>query len=400
MFPTQDNGNKRSSIKKLPMFSAERDLQKFLEVNFTESLKQMIRATVQIMVKEEMNSYRKDFDEKLHFNGNYTRNMLSSFGRVENIPIPRFRQDVSGFEPRTLDVFNQEKEKFAKLIGQMHLLGISQRKIKQLTKICFDVNVSKDKVGAIYKELAEKEEMNINGQKLNDDFNYLILDGIWEKTKGYGWDNNKSTLLCALGISPDGQRKILGFHLCRAEDTKGWKELLEQIKKRGLRGKNLELIVSDDNPAIKASCRIAYPDIPIQLCIVHKMRNVLGKTSYKNKAAIAEDLKIVFQSQSKDEATNKAKQTVKKWYMAERNAMESLRYDIEDCFTYFKFSPDLWSRIRTTNILEREFRELRRRMKVFDNTFQNEDSANRYANSIFTYLNNNYPLKQSLHTKA
>lgn len=69
------------------------------------------------------------------------------------------------------------------------------------------------------------------------------------------------------------------------------------------------------------------------------------------------------------------------------------------CFTYLRFPKDLWSKIRTTNILEREFREVRRRMKVFDNTFQNEESANRYANTIFTNLNNNYPLKSTLHTK-
>ena len=115
---------------------------------------------------------------------------------------------------------------------------------------------------------------------------------------------------------------------------------------------------------------------------------------------MAEDLKIIFQSQSENEAIEKAKAAVKKWYVVEPKATESLRHNVEYCFTYMKFPNGLWSKIRTTNILEREFREVRRRMKVFDNTFQSDESANRYANTIFSNLNNNYPLKSALHTKS
>ncbi len=395
--PTQGN---HTTIRKLPVFAGEKDLQKFLETNFTESLKQLIRATVQSVVKAEMEIFRKQFEEKLQFNGNYFRQMFSTFGKVENIPVPRFRQDIPGMELRSLNVFEEEKEKFAKLIGQMHLMGISQRKIKQLTKICFSTNISKGRVGQIYKELAEREEANINNQILDDNFEYLILDGIWEKTKGYGWDDNRSTLLCALGIRPNGQRKILGFSLQRTEDIDGWKALLRNIRKRGLKGNNLKLIIADDHTSIKVAAEEIFPNLPIQICIVHKMRNVLRKTAFKNKTAMAEDLKIIFASQSENEAIQKAKQVVKKWYVTEGKATESLRHNIEYCFTYMRFDKNIWTKIRTTNILEREFREVRRRMKVFDNTFQNEDSANRYANGIFTYLNNNYPLSSSLHTKT
>lgn len=395
--PTQGN---HSTIKKLPVFAGEKDLQKFLEQNMADNLKQLIKITVQIMVKSEMELFRQEFAEKLQFNGNYFRQMLSTFGKVEDIPIPRFRTPVEEMNLKTLDVFGQEKERFAELIGQMHLLGVSQRKIKQLTKICLGANISTTRVGSVYKELAEQEEMNINGQVLDDNFEYLILDGIWEKTKGYGWDDNKSTLLCALGIRPDGIRKILGFTLARSEDIENWKKLLSDIKKRGLKGDNLKLIIADDHPAIKTAADGIYTGIPIQLCIVHKMRNVLRKVSFKNKTAIAEDLKIIFQSQSKEEGIEKAKLTVKKWYVVEAKATESLRHNIEYCFTYMQFDKDLWSKIRTTNILEREFREVRRRMKVFDNTFQSDESANRYANTIFTNLNNNYPLKSTLHTKT
>ena len=392
--PTQGNHN---TIRKLPVFSGEKELTKFLEQNFTESLKQLIRATVQQMVKTEMEIFRKDFDEKLQFNGNYFRQMFSAFGKVENIPIPRFRQGNTDIPLKTLNVFDEEKDKFSQLIGQMHLMGVSQRKIKQLTKICFSTDISKDRVGKVFKELADREEANINGQVLDDNFAYLVIDGIWEKTKGYGWDDNRSSILCALGVRPDGTRKVLGFVLARAEETEIWKKLLNQIKKRGLKGDNLKLVMADNHSSIKPAIEGVFPGIPIQLCIVHKMRNVLRKTSFKAKPAMAEDLKIIFKSETKDEAIIKAKAVVKKWYLNEPKATESLRHNIEYCFTYLEFPKDLWSKIRTTNVLEREFREVRRRIKVFDNTFQSDESANRYANMIFTNLNNNYPLNGFTH---
>lgn len=394
---TQDNYTK---IKKLEVFSEEKELQKFLETNFTESLKQMIRVTVKTMVKAEMEEFRKEFSKKLYFNGTYGRNMVSSFGRVEDIPIPRFRQETNGFTPHSLGVFEKEHGKFAKLIEQMHLLGISQRKIKHLATVCLGIPISTTKVGAIYRELAEKEEININGKPLDDDYEYVILDGIWEKTKGYGWDDNRSVLLCALGIRPNGERKIIGFSLERAEDNESWKRLVGNIKQRGLKGENLKLAIADDHPSIKHAVETFYPSLPVQLCIVHKMRNAIGKTKYRNRVAVAEDVKTIFRSETKEEAMEKAKQVVKTWYMAEPKAMESLRFNLEYCLTYFSFPKDIWRKIRTTNILDREFREFRRRMKVFDNTFQNQESGERYANSIINYLNSHYPLKGGLHTNA
>ena len=397
MIPTQGNNTK---VKKLEIFSEEKELTKFLETNFTESLKQMIKVTVKTMVKTEMETFRKQFEEKLQFNGYYGRNMVSSFGKVEDIPIPRFREAVPGMDLKTTGVFAEEQQKFMKLIEQMHLLGISQRKIKHLSRICFGIPISVNRVGAIYRELVEKEEVNINRKLLDDDYEYLILDGIWEKTKGYGWDDNRSVLLCALGVRKNGERKIIGFALERVEDNESWGKLAGSLKQRGLKGTNLRLAIADDHPSIKNAVERHYPGLPVQLCIVHKMRNVINKTKFKNKAAVVTDLKTIFGSETKEEALEQAKTVVKKWYMVEPKAMESLRFNIEYCFTYMQFPKEIWRKIRTSNILDREFREFRRRMKVFDNTFQNPESAERYTNSIINYLNSYYPLKGGLHTNA
>jgi len=152
-FNTNENW-KKGKIKKFPAFTDDRDLCEFLSKNFTESLKQMIKVTVRLMIKTEMETFRNEFSEKLYFNGSYPRNMIGTFGKVDNIPVPRFRNNPNNFTPQTLNVFGSEQEKFMKLINQMHILGVSQQKIKQLARTCLGINISANRVGKIHSELA------------------------------------------------------------------------------------------------------------------------------------------------------------------------------------------------------------------------------------------------------
>ena len=380
-----------SVSKKFDSFKSEEQLAEYLQTNAFESLKQAIRTTVKIMIRNEMEVIREEIDDRIHFNGSYQRNMLSQFGKIEGIDVPRFRQNPAGLDLNSVKVFDSEKERFEKLIAEMHINGISQRKIKRIAQICFGANISTTRVGKVHKDLADQESFQINSQPLDDNFEYLLLDGIWQKTKGFGWDKNEATLLCALGVRPNGERKIIAFTFARSENYEDWYELIIQIKKRGLIGKNLKLIISDDNGGIKKARSQLFPAVPFQICIVHKMRNVIGKTSHKNKTALAEDLKYVFKAETQENAMTRAKEFVKKWYIVEEKAMNSFKFNIEDCFTYLQFSKEIWSKVRTTNILEREFREVRRRIKVFDNSFNDPESCERYANSIFTNLNKYYP---------
>jgi putative transposase len=406
--PNHTQSNSSKLIKKLPVFETEKELTKFLENSFTDSLKQLIRVTVKVMIKAEMEQFRKELLAeaatafKLYFNGHYQRNMTSSFGEVKNIPVPRFRDNPNGFTPQTLSVFDSEQEKFSKLVEQMHLMGISQRKVKKLVKTCLGVNISVNRVGEVHKQLADQEELNINTQTLDDNFEYLIADGLWTKTKGYGWETNKSVLLCVLGIRPDKTRKIIGFKVARSESYRNWHQLLTSVKKRGLKGKQLSLCIADGETGLHSAVKNLYPSLPIQLCVVHKIRGVIGNTKRKYKAAIGEDVSLVFKQTTKDKALKEAKKFCKKWYLKEPTAISSFRHNLGCCFTYLEFPKHKWSKIRSTNILEREFREIRRRIKVFDSSFNDINSHNRYANTIINYLNQNYPAYQNpkLHTNG
>lgn len=384
-----------------PVFNSDKDLAEFLLSNLTDSLKQSIRITVKIMIRQEMDDWRKEVNEKLSFNGFYDRNMISPLGKIEGIQIPRWRESTLLTQNlRSFSVFDQEKERFYELVAQMHRLGVSQRKIKLLCDTVFGVKLSATRAGFIHKELAQSEALNINGQPLTDEFEYLLLDGLWVKAKSFGLkEGNKTVLLCALGITAAGQRKVIGFMPADNESFESWNEMLQNLKQRGLSGQALKLIISDDNGGLTKAASHYYPQTPVQVCIVHKLRNVISKARHKHKQAVAEDLKPIYQAQTKAEATDRMKHFCKKWYVAEERAVKSLTFDFERTLTYLEFPRELWSKIRTTNILEREFREVRRRIKVFDSSFDSTESLNRYSNSIFDYLNHHYPA-YGLHTKA
>lgn len=389
-----------SKSKSVPVFNSDKELSQFLEHNLTETLKQAIRVTVNIMIKEEMKQLRTDLEEKLSFNGSYSRHLTSPMGKIPNIPVPRFRElPHEQLQLHSTQVFDQEKERMYQLIAEMHRLGVSQRKVKLLAKNCFGLTLSTNKVGAIHKDLAEQESLQINQHPLNDEFDYLLLDAVWVKCKSFGLrDKNTAALLCALGIKPNGERKMIGFQVAYKEDIESWTAFVVSLKQRGLLGIHLKLIMSDDHSALTAAVDQVYPSIPVQICVTHKMRNVLIHTSHQHKPALAEDLKQVYTAETKEQGLEYMKIFSKKWYISEERAVKSLQFDFERSLTYLSFPKSIWSQIRTTNILEREFRELRRRIKVFDSSFNDERSLHRYATTTFDYLNNHYPA--TLHTKA
>lgn len=389
-----------SKAKNSPMFNNEKDLANYMLKNVSDSLKQAIKTTVSLMVKEEMEQIRKEVDEKLSFNGYYQRNLTSMIGKVSEINIPRFREKpMNQLELKSTNVFETEKENFFNLVAEMHRVGISQRKIKRLAKESFGITISNTRVGTVHRELAQREEFQINSQAISEEFEYLLIDGIWIKCKNFGRkENNKAVLLCALGITREGKRKIIGFKFSLAEDYDTWNEFLLSLKERGLTSKGLKVVVSDDGSGLSSVLAQLFPKVKHQICITHKMRNVIGKTSHKHKASVAEGLKEIYACRTREEAKKKADEFARRWYVKEEKAVRSFHRSFEKTLTYFDFPAEKWKQIRTNNILEREFREVRRRIKVFDNSFNDSQSCNRYGNSIFSYLNKYYP--EHLHSKS
>ena len=211
-----------------------------------------------------MEQIRSELQDSHPFNGHYSRQLVSPFGRVEDIPIPRFRDGFGDNIPTVLGGFEDEKARTWQLLRDMHLLGISQRKVKRRAQKHLGLTISTNAIKEATHELVMAESAQINQKLLDDDYVYLFCDGIWEKVKGGGWDNTKAVVLCVLGMKADGTRELIGFTLARAEDEDSWLDLFTDIKHRGLIGNGLSLVTMDDSAGCKAALDRIYPKVPIR----------------------------------------------------------------------------------------------------------------------------------------
>ena len=142
-----------------------------------------------------------------------------------------------------------------------------------------------------------------------------------------------------------------------------WKGFLVDLKSRGLLGESLKLITTDGHPALLKALREIYPFMLAQRCLAYKLRNVAIKVKRANQKACVGEAKLIFAAPHKKEAKARFKIWKQKWRIEEERAVRCLEKDLYHCLHFYDFERAVGKSIRTTNILERAFRELRRRTK-------------------------------------
>lgn len=203
---------------------------------------------------------------------------------------------------------------------------------------------------------------------------FLFLDGITERVRELGVE--RKILLCALGMTATSKKHILGFRLVDAEDTASWKVLLMELKARGLTGQHLRLITVDGCPGLVAALKEIYPFQKVQRCIAHRLRNVVVKLKRHRREPVMAECKRIFTAPSKPEVVRRFRVWAERWQVEAERAVRCLEKHFYHLLHYYGFSQELWKKIRTTNVLERTFREYRRRTRPMQ-VFPNPKSAER-----------------------
>jgi putative transposase len=329
--------------------------------------------------------YERTSSRKNYRNGNYKRNLTTRFGSIEDLLVPRFREGAllhSLFAP-----YQQRTEDVDKALGTLFLNGISTHKLKGIAEQLTGRPVSAQTVSTIVQK-SDEDLAQYRTKAIEDKYEYLFLDGIYDKVREIGLE--RKVLLCALGITKDGKKEILSFRLVDSESEANWTEFLIDLKNRGLKGNALRLITTDGNPGLRSTLKRLFPYKRHQRCIWHKMTNVQGRARKRNRRALMGECKTIFTATSRREAIHRFKTWKKHWEIEEPSAVKCLAKDLRECLTYFDLPKEHWKRIRTTNVLERSFREVRRRTRPMGGTFVNPASAERIHHNVFGLLNNNW----------
>ena len=157
----------------------------------------------------------------------------------------------------------------------------------------------------------------------------------------------------------EGKKRILGFRLVEAEDTASWKGLVMELKARGLVGKHLRLITVDGCPGLLAALKEIYPFRKVQRCLAHRLRNVVVKLKYHQRGPVMAECKSIFGAPLRREAIRRFRAWSERWQVEAERAVRCLEKDFYHLLHYYDLPQELWRKVRTTNLLERTFREYR-----------------------------------------
>jgi len=174
----------------------------------------------------------------------------------------------------------------------------------------------------------------------------------------------KEVIYVVLGVNEEGYREILGFYVGGQESAHGWQEILLDLYTRGAH--EVLLGVFDGLPGLEEAFKAVYPKADVQRCMVHKVRNTLNKVRKKDQFEVAEDLKLIYRSMTRDAAIQAFHEFKDKWSKKYPREVQSWEQDLDVLLTFMKYPTSIRSVIYTTNAIERTIKDIRKRLKTMN----------------------------------
>ena len=230
-------------------------------------------------------------------------------------------------------------------------------------------------VSRVAKNLDKAVEA-FHARPLKGRYKALMLDGVVLARKT-GAGALRRPVLVALGLRHDGKKEVIDYRLARGESAAEWERFLADLYKRGLTGEGLDMICVDGGSGLLAALPMVYDKIPVQRCWAHKIRNVLNKVRKADETSVKADLHAVMNADTAMKARSAARRFAERWGQAYPAAVACLRDDLDELLTCFRYKTLAERKaVRTTNAIERRFREVRRRTRPMG-LFQDRTSMDR-----------------------
>ncbi|MBM3255282.1 MAG: IS256 family transposase [Candidatus Omnitrophica bacterium] len=322
--------------------------------------------------------------------GTYPRLFTTTFGRARLL-IPKVRKKNREYVYNLFAKYQRRRQKFDDMVVLSLLLGFSTRKQQKFFQAFIGDSVSHQTASRLLQNLSDDLHA-YRTSPIEDKYRFLIIDGLWVHIKEV--DIKKRPILFALGITKDGKQEIIAFKLAKGETEEEYTSFLNDLYRRGLLGKSLELIISDGSEAIIAACNIVYPYTPRQRCYTHKLRNLLQNIRHKikHRTRMARQASRIYKSSSRHEAIRKFRIFVNRWRRKEPKAVKCFQDEFYHTLNFYDFPKEVRSAVSTTNHLERFLEEIRRRIKI-QGYFKNERSLNLWIFGLIKHINLN-PINQ------
>jgi putative transposase len=356
-------------------------------------IREGVKAVIEQILEEEMTSHigaaprERTPHRRGERNGHYERDLITPVGKVEQLRVPRARQGE--FLTEVFDRYQRMTGSVEEAVLEMYLQGVSTRKVAAITDALSGVRVGKDAVSRIASRL-DDELREWRARPLTLAYPYLYLDAVYLKVNWSGSVTDLA-LLVAIGVNEQGFREVLAVEAAGGERKEAYRNLLKGLIERGLKG--VQLVISDDHESIKQAVKVELPGSKWQRCTVHFMRNVLSAVPSTEMAEVASDLKEVFKVSRESSARRLAEEFAERYEKRLIKAVEVFKRGIEDALSYMRFPGSHHIFIRSTNGLERLFREVKRRTRVVG-VFPGEKSAVSLSTTVMLRATEDWALRK------
>jgi transposase-like protein len=317
-------------------------------------------------------------------NGYYERDLFSQYGVIKSLRVPRAR---TAYSSRILPNYQRRQAQINHMIKDMFLAGISTRRVGEVLDQVWGQSVSAQTVSNVCQKL-DREVKSYQIRRLGDHYKYLMFDGIVLKVKKALKAYHRPVLV-VYGITEQGQKELIDFRQASSESATQWEAFLRNLYQRGLEGQNCALIIIDGCKGLHQALETVYPYIPIQRCWAHKLRNVANHIRRKDQQECLKQARLTYLAANKQAAVKAFMEWKNKWGEKYPKAIKCLETDLDEMLNFLDCPVKHRIKIRTTNAIERAFREVRRRTRTMS-CFTNAKSVDRIIYGVMNHLNKSW----------
>lgn len=368
----------------------EEEIQKIIEEKVNDTFaRDILTKTFNLLMEKQRDeyiqadNYERSNSRNSQRNGYYEREYTTRVGTLELL-VPRTRDGK--FSPDIIEKYSRTEKSILLTMLEMYISGVSTRKVSKVVETLCGKNFSKSLVSSLTKQLDPIVQAWKN-RPLNKNYPYIITDVIYIKIREYHRVVSKSVHI-AIGIDEEGHREIIGFNIDDGENEYSWKEFFKSLKDRGLKG--VKMVTSDAHLGLIESVKKEFVGCSWQRCQVHFLRNIMNVTPKKESKDFRELVKALMKIKEID-AARIVKNIIIESYEENpkyEKACNTLDDGFEDAFTYLT-AGNKYNRLKSTNVLERQNEEIRRREKVI-RIFPNVASAERLIGALLMEIDENW----------
>ncbi len=296
-------------------------------------------------------------------NGSSAKTLKGEFGNLP-LAVPRDRNGT--FEPQIIPKGQRRFEGFDQAIISLYSRGMTTREIEGHLLEIYGVEVSPMLVSQVTESVLA-DVVSWQSRPLEEVYPIVYFDALWGKVRENG-QVVKVAVYLALGITMSGQKEVLGMWAANSEGAKFWLHVLTELKNRGVR--DIFIGCVDGLKGFPEAIEVVFPATSVQLCLVHMVRNSLTYVGWKERKAVAQDLKAIYRAVTEAEAEQALSDFEAKWDRKFPSISKSWRTHWPELITFLKYPADIRKAIYTTNSIEslnRSLRKISKNRGVFPN---------------------------------